>query len=169
MNFPAGGERGFSCSSAPLPTSWAGTATLQTATSDVWWRHRVSQVPWLLWKAVALKFILWLSDLTVETVDSRCSEWRIQHRSYKRLFFFLREKIILEKNSHTLWHTFTLNFWRKENFFLCLKCLAIRNTLTTDLFLCRATCTNLGNDGITCWELSLPHAQKHFSLAGRGR
>lgn len=54
-------------------------------------------------------------------MSDRCSELKMQHRSCKSFFFFfLREKSILEQNPHTFWQTFTLNFWRKKDFFLCL-------------------------------------------------
>lgn len=175
MSFPAGGQRGFSCSSAPLPSSWAGTATLEQPPQISAWATGPQKGSWLLWKAAALKFILCLSGLTVETVHVR-QMLRIKNTTQilqEAFFFFLREKSILEQNSHTLWCNFTLNFWRKKDFLPCLNAWSSEThwQVVFGLF-CVVICTSLVRQdnmwGIVHFLMPKQHLSL-LSLAVRGQ
>lgn len=164
INFSAKGERGFSCSSAPLPT---GRARLEQPhykqpPQRFGWAIRSQKVSWLPWKAVALSISLWLSLLTVDVRAMLRVKKRTQIPARNVNLFAEREKYSRTKEPCFEAHLPCCSCWRKKAFFLCL---SVQSLVTHWEVVSRTICTNLGNARVTWWELSFPRAQPAFLLA----
>lgn len=131
MNFPAKGERGFACSSAPLPTSWARLERqhYKQPPQTFGWAMRPQNVSRLPWKSVALSISLWLSELTA---DVRATLKVKRTQILQEVLIFLLRKYSSTNPScfgahFPLWAHFPLcSYWRKKDFFLCRSVWSLR-------------------------------------------
>jgi len=117
MNFPAKGERGFSCSSAPLPSRWARLKRphYKQPPQTFVWAMKPQKVSWLPWKAVALSISLWLSGITV---DVRTMLW-VNNTHSARVVNLSAEIVTYSKTKKSCFaaHLPLCTYWRKISSF----------------------------------------------------